>query len=154
MKNTDASVSRKSWRSSFNPIPTSTGWNQPIYEYHVTAAGRNRVENQYFTQFINTNVLFVFQFSSFSQLLKKYWYCKILEISVSVFEIKVRSTARPWDTWFLVPEKNCAAQNHTLWGLYLYTNTVEDGQKKKLGEHKVTTPEQQFLGIILCFLCI
>ena len=32
--------------------------------------------------------------------------------------------------------------------------TVEDGQKinvKKLGEHKVITPEQQFLGIILWF---
>ena len=32
--------------------------------------------------------------------------------------------------------------------------TVEDGQKinkKNLGEHKVITPEQQFLGIILWF---
>ena len=32
--------------------------------------------------------------------------------------------------------------------------TVEDGQKiniKKLGEQKVTTPEQQFLGMILWF---
>ena len=35
--------------------------------------------------------------------------------------------------------------------------TVEDGQKinkKKLGEHKVITPEQQFLGIILCFFYV
>ena len=32
-------------------------------------------------------------------------------------------------------------------------STVEDGQKiskNKMGEHKVITPEQQFLGIILC----
>ena len=27
----------------FNPIPMGTGRNQPIYEYHVTTAGRNRV---------------------------------------------------------------------------------------------------------------
>ena len=26
--------------------------------------------------------------------------------------------------------------------------------KSFLGEHKVITPKQQFLGIILCFLCI
>ena len=28
----------------FNPIPTSHGWNQPIYERHVTKSGRNRVK--------------------------------------------------------------------------------------------------------------
>ena len=28
---------------SVNPIPTGHGWNQPIYECHVTTAGRNRV---------------------------------------------------------------------------------------------------------------
>ena len=27
-----------------NPIPTGTGRNQPIYEYQVTTAGRNRVK--------------------------------------------------------------------------------------------------------------
>ena len=27
-----------------NPIPTSNGLNQPIYSYHVTQAGRNRVK--------------------------------------------------------------------------------------------------------------
>ena len=27
-------------------------------------------------------------------------------------------------------------------------------KSKKSGEHKVITPKQQFLGIILCFLCI
>ena len=27
-----------------NPIPTSHGRNQPIYECHVTTAGRNRVK--------------------------------------------------------------------------------------------------------------
>ena len=27
-----------------NPISTGTGWNQPIYEYHVTTAGRNKVK--------------------------------------------------------------------------------------------------------------
>ena len=32
----------------------------------------SRVKYQYFPQFINSSVLFVFQFSSFSQLLKKY----------------------------------------------------------------------------------
>ena len=26
-----------------NPIPTGHGLNQPIYSYHVTQAGRNRV---------------------------------------------------------------------------------------------------------------
>ena len=34
---------------------------------------------------------------------------------------------------------------------------MEDGQKiikKKLGEYKVTTPKQQFLGIILCFFYV
>ena len=29
--------------SPFNPIPTGTWRNQPIYEYHVTTASRNRV---------------------------------------------------------------------------------------------------------------
>ena len=29
----------------FNPIPTSNGLNQPIYSYHVTQAGRNRVKS-------------------------------------------------------------------------------------------------------------
>ena len=28
---------------SVNPIPTSHGRNQPIYEHHVTKSGRNRV---------------------------------------------------------------------------------------------------------------
>ena len=28
----------------FNPIPTTNGLNQPIYSYHVTRAGRNRVK--------------------------------------------------------------------------------------------------------------
>ena len=27
-----------------NPIPTGHGLNQPIYSYHVTQAGRNRVK--------------------------------------------------------------------------------------------------------------
>jgi hypothetical protein len=27
----------------FNPIPTGTGLNQPLYSYHMTQAGRNRV---------------------------------------------------------------------------------------------------------------
>ena len=30
-----------------NPIPTGTGLNQPIYSYHVTQAGRNRVKNAF-----------------------------------------------------------------------------------------------------------
>ena len=30
----------------YNPIPISTGRNQPIYEYHVTTAGRNRVKQR------------------------------------------------------------------------------------------------------------
>ena len=30
--------------SYFNPIPTGTGLNQPLYSYHVTQAGRNRVK--------------------------------------------------------------------------------------------------------------
>ena len=29
-----------------NPIPTSHGWNQPIYERHLTTAGRNRAKRQ------------------------------------------------------------------------------------------------------------
>ena len=36
----------------------------------------------------------------------------------------------------------------------VHPNTVEDGQKinnKKLGEHKVITPEEQFLVMILCY---
>jgi hypothetical protein len=28
----------------FNPISTGTGLNQPLYSYHVTQAGRNRVK--------------------------------------------------------------------------------------------------------------
>jgi hypothetical protein len=28
--------------SSYNPIPTNQGWNQPLYERHVTKSGRNR----------------------------------------------------------------------------------------------------------------
>ena len=28
----------------FNPIPTSQGRNQPLYECHVTKPGRNRVK--------------------------------------------------------------------------------------------------------------
>ena len=31
---------------SVNPIPTGTGWNQPLYERHVTKSGRNRVKQQ------------------------------------------------------------------------------------------------------------
>ena len=31
-------------RVTFNPIPTSTGRNQPIYEYHMITTGRNRVK--------------------------------------------------------------------------------------------------------------
>ena len=27
-----------------NPIPTSQGWNQPLYERHVTKSSRNRVK--------------------------------------------------------------------------------------------------------------
>ena len=27
-----------------NPISTSQGWNQPLYERHVTMSGRNRVK--------------------------------------------------------------------------------------------------------------
>jgi hypothetical protein len=30
----------------FNPIPTGHGQNQPIYERHVTTAGRNRVKDR------------------------------------------------------------------------------------------------------------
>ena len=30
--------------SYFNPIPTSQGRNQPLYELHMTESGRNRVE--------------------------------------------------------------------------------------------------------------
>ena len=30
-----------------NPIPTGTGRNQAIYEYHVATAGRNRVKAMY-----------------------------------------------------------------------------------------------------------
>ena len=29
-----------------NPIPTGNGLNQPIYSYHVTEAGRNRVKTR------------------------------------------------------------------------------------------------------------
>ena len=39
----------------------------------------------------------------------------------------------------------------------ILNNTVEDGQKrikKILGEHKVITPEQQFLCIISCFFYV
>ena len=31
-------------QASVNPIPNSHGRNQPIYERHVTTAGRNRVK--------------------------------------------------------------------------------------------------------------
>ena len=30
--------------SMLNPIPTSQGRNQPLYERHVTKSGRNRVK--------------------------------------------------------------------------------------------------------------
>jgi hypothetical protein len=29
---------------NINPIPTGDGLNQPIYSYHVTQAGRNRIK--------------------------------------------------------------------------------------------------------------
>ena len=29
---------------SINPIPSGAGLNQPMYSYHVTQAGRNRVK--------------------------------------------------------------------------------------------------------------
>ena len=32
----------------FNPIPTSQGRNQPLYECHVTKSGWNRVKSQEF----------------------------------------------------------------------------------------------------------
>ena len=32
-------------RDTLNPIPTGHGLNQPIYSYHVTQAGRNRVKD-------------------------------------------------------------------------------------------------------------
>ena len=32
----------------FNPIPTGTGLNQPLYSYHVTQAGRSRVKEYIF----------------------------------------------------------------------------------------------------------
>ena len=34
----------KTLKVSFNPIPTSQGRNQPLYELHMTESGRNRVE--------------------------------------------------------------------------------------------------------------
>ena len=34
----------KSNFTSLNPIPTGTGVNQPIYSYHMTQVGRNRVK--------------------------------------------------------------------------------------------------------------
>ena len=43
------------------------------------------------------------------------------------------------------------------WNLFSYLTTVEHGQlitKKYLGEHKVITAEQQFLGLILCFFYV
>ena len=36
------SIEKRQW-FLFNPIPAGTGQNQPIYEYHVTTAGRNMV---------------------------------------------------------------------------------------------------------------
>ena len=36
------------------PIPTGHGLNQPIYSYHVTQAGRNRVKKIYYLQYYNT----------------------------------------------------------------------------------------------------
>ena len=32
--------------TGLNPIPTGAGQNQPIYEYHVTTASRNRVKSR------------------------------------------------------------------------------------------------------------
>ena len=37
----------------FNPIPTGHGLNQPIYSYHVTQAGRNRVNVHIETLILN-----------------------------------------------------------------------------------------------------
>ena len=31
-------------KTKVNPIPTDNGLNQPIYSYHMTQAGRNRVK--------------------------------------------------------------------------------------------------------------
>ena len=31
--------------ASLNPIPIGQGWNQPLYERHVTKSGRNRVKS-------------------------------------------------------------------------------------------------------------
>ena len=44
----------------FNPISTGTGQNQPIYEYHVTTAGRNRVKDMHISQNVTRGGVFLF----------------------------------------------------------------------------------------------
>ena len=44
----------------FNPISTGTGQNQPIYEYHLTTAGRNRVKDMHISQNVTRGWVFLF----------------------------------------------------------------------------------------------
>ena len=39
-----------------NPIPTSQGRNQPLYERHVTKSGRNRVKKYTGTFYVNIKI--------------------------------------------------------------------------------------------------
>ena len=58
--------------------------------------------------------------------------------------IVVLITARPWDTLFLVPEKNRAAQNRTSWGLYLCTEGIF------FSKNSVTSRLQCISRLLLC----
>ena len=76
-----------------NPIPTSTGLNQPIYSYHVTQAGRNRVkprQGSKDTYRFHKNIFLIEgSFGSSSLLVlypKQYWFCTVL-ISGSILTV-------------------------------------------------------------------
>jgi hypothetical protein len=45
----------------FNPIPTGHGRNQPIYECHVTTAGRNRVSGLFVCLFTSSSSTLSYQ---------------------------------------------------------------------------------------------
>jgi hypothetical protein len=50
---------------TFNPIPTGTGLNQPLYSYHVTQAGRNRVNKPSYTCAVEMYKFLLFWYDTF-----------------------------------------------------------------------------------------
>ena len=71
-----------------NPIPTGHGWNQPIYERHVTKSGRNRVNNNVSMDHWHMSLEFFF-LADCSYLLL--FLFTVIQITESIMPTKARS---------------------------------------------------------------